>query len=172
MKKDKKGFTLIELMIVVAIIGILAAIAIPNFLRFQARAKQSEAKQNLGAIYTAYTSYFSDWNTYPSAASITVGGETYNCLQVADWEPKGQLRYSYECVETTAFSATVGSIQSCTITTGGSATQFTVAACGNIDNDSTIDEWGVDQDKNILNCCNDVRDTPDTKLFCSGVTCP
>ncbi|WP_414645174.1 type IV pilin protein, partial [Candidatus Deferrimicrobium sp.] len=52
-KKGKKGFTLIELMIVVAIIGILAAIAIPNFLRFQAKSKQSEAKTNLGGIFTA-----------------------------------------------------------------------------------------------------------------------
>ena len=51
-KKGKKGFTLIELMIVVAIIGILAAIAIPNFLQFQAKSKQSEAKSNLGAIFT------------------------------------------------------------------------------------------------------------------------
>jgi len=52
MLKGKKGFTLIELMIVVAIIGILAAIAIPNFLKFQAKSKQSEAKSNLGAIFT------------------------------------------------------------------------------------------------------------------------
>src|ERR1700757_1968481 len=58
MKRLQKGFTLIELMIVVAIIGILAAIAIPNFIRFQARSKQAEAKTNLKAIFTAEKSYF------------------------------------------------------------------------------------------------------------------
>jgi type IV pilus assembly protein PilA len=51
--RSSKGFTLIELMIVVAIIGILAAIAIPNFLQYQLKSKQSEAKVNLGAIKTS-----------------------------------------------------------------------------------------------------------------------
>ncbi len=53
MKKQSKGFTLIELMIVVAIIGILAAIAIPNFMRYQLRSKAAERKTNVGAIFKA-----------------------------------------------------------------------------------------------------------------------
>jgi prepilin-type N-terminal cleavage/methylation domain-containing protein len=50
--RRNRGFTLIELMIVVAIIGILAAIAIPNFIRFQARARQSESNTNLKSLFT------------------------------------------------------------------------------------------------------------------------
>jgi type IV pilus assembly protein PilA len=71
-RKMMKGFTLIELMIVVAIIGILAAIAIPNFIKFQARSKQSEAKTNLKALYTAERSYYQEKDTYSSFMS-TVG---------------------------------------------------------------------------------------------------
>ena len=68
-KRLGKGFTLIELMIVVAIIGILAAIAIPNFIRFQARSKQSEVKTNLKALYTGQKSRFGEKDRY----AITLG---------------------------------------------------------------------------------------------------
>ncbi|MHB8783823.1 MAG: type IV pilin protein [Desulfobacteria bacterium] len=80
--QSKKGFTLIELMIVVAIIGILAAIAIPNFLKFQAKSKMSEAKTNLGAIYTGQIAYFGEQNSYGSFASI-------------NWSPSGTPRYHF-----------------------------------------------------------------------------
>ena len=82
MLKSKKGFTLIELMIVVAIIGILAAIAIPNFLKFQAKSKQSEAKSNLGAIYTGQVAYFGEVNQYGDFNGI-------------NWSPSGTPRYHY-----------------------------------------------------------------------------
>ncbi|MCU0701777.1 MAG: prepilin-type N-terminal cleavage/methylation domain-containing protein [Myxococcaceae bacterium] len=102
---NKKGFTLIELMIVVAIIGILAAIAIPNFVKFQAKGKQSEANSNLKAIFSAQKAnypqlqgYWSDigaigfsperGNRYlydlgPTAATVDVGAEG-NCAQFVD----------------------------------------------------------------------------------------
>lgn len=57
MLHSRKGFTLIELMIVVAIIGILAAIAIPNFLTYQLKSRQSEARTNLGGIRSSETSH-------------------------------------------------------------------------------------------------------------------
>ena len=62
--RNRKGFTLVELMIVVAIIGILAAIAIPNFLQFRLKAKTSEAKSNLGAIRSTEVAYFAEWDFY------------------------------------------------------------------------------------------------------------
>ncbi|MHB1040752.1 MAG: type IV pilin protein [Desulfobacteria bacterium] len=89
--KGKKGFTLIELMIVVAIIGILAAIAIPNFLKFQAKSKMSEAKTNLGAIYTGELSYFGEQNSYGNFDSI-------------NWSPSGTPRYHFCLNITTGWS--------------------------------------------------------------------
>lgn len=83
MKTVKAGFTLIELMIVVAIIGLLAALAIPNFLKFQARSKQSEAKTNLKSTYTAEKSYYGDKQTY------------YDKFDVIGAIPEGNNRYQY-----------------------------------------------------------------------------
>ncbi len=63
-KLNSKGFTLIELMIVVAIIGILSAIAIPNYQRYQARSRQTEARLNLSGLYTAEQTYVVDSSTF------------------------------------------------------------------------------------------------------------
>jgi len=70
----QKGFTLIELMIVVAIIGILAAIAIPNFLTYQAKAKSSEAKTNINGIRTSEVAFFAENGAYVAAVANPVAG--------------------------------------------------------------------------------------------------
>ena len=69
LKGNQRGFTLVELMVVVAIIGLLAAVAIPNFKKFQAKTKTSEAKLQLAALYTAETSFNGDYDTYATCLS-------------------------------------------------------------------------------------------------------
>jgi len=59
-KSNKKGFTLIELMIVVAIIGILAAVAIPAFLKYIKKSKTTEARTNLRKIYDGEITYYAE----------------------------------------------------------------------------------------------------------------
>ena len=77
-KKASSGFSLVELMIVVAIIGILAALAIPRFQQFQSKARQSEARGNLAHIYTLQVSYNGDNDTFSGGAQtngcLTAGG--------------------------------------------------------------------------------------------------
>ncbi|HUV38142.1 MAG TPA: prepilin-type N-terminal cleavage/methylation domain-containing protein [Planctomycetota bacterium] len=111
LNKRSGGFTLIELMIVVAIIGILAAIAIPNFIRFQLRAKASEGKTNLKAISVAQEGYAAEFSTYVLAAAEPTalpggskadwgltdcgGADSAHGFCITGFAPEGEVYYQY-----------------------------------------------------------------------------
>jgi type IV pilus assembly protein PilA len=74
-KKGEKGFTLIELMIVIAIIGILAAIAIPQFVAYRQKGYDTQAKGELKSLYTACQAYFADSPTVTACTEALVSAQ-------------------------------------------------------------------------------------------------
>ena len=143
MKKDN-GFTLIELMIVVAIIAILAAIAIPNFLSFVSQTRRSEVKSNLEAIYRAEISYFAEKDLY-SSSFVDIR-----------WVPVGVANYTYS-VGTEYFGKDNNvNPKPASATPAANDNSFTAYGWGNIDRDSTVDIWHIDQLKNMVHDVDDI----------------
>jgi type IV pilus assembly protein PilE len=141
-RKHEKAFTLIELMIVVVIIGVLAAMAIPRFMRTTTKSKQTEAKLILKQIYTMERAYRQERDAYYPGDGSTVVAQPGAIIVPLGVEIAPAVYYSYSITGNgTSFTATAGS----------------KAATG-LDDDPTLDVWTIDQTGNLTVTTDDAVD--------------
>jgi type IV pilus assembly protein PilA len=181
MNRMAKGFTLLELMVVIALISILSSIAVPTFLEMEGRAKQAEAKTNLRALYNAEKAYFAENNSFTTL------------VRQVGFNIERSNRYQYNLASTTitddrsttsvlvtnttnaisidlfrGFGFGTGASAATPVTAGvcggniawglGNLTSgeavFTGAAQANIDSDATLDLWTISTASRSLTACN------------------
>jgi prepilin-type N-terminal cleavage/methylation domain-containing protein len=163
---SQKGFTLIELMIVVGIIGILVAIAAPNFSRYQSKARQSEAKIALAAIYAGEKSFYSEYSAYVgSFDAIGYSPEGQKRFYATGWAGvntgtvqgySGSVanpnwdRTNYPATWTTCTDADhTGALPAANAT--NDVQTFTSGARGQIRDGTACDYWTIDENKTLSN---------------------
>ena len=146
--QNQKGFTLIELMIVVVIIGILAAIAIPNYRAYLANARRSEVKVNLAAIHK-------------SEIAFHVANGRFSGFSEIGWGITGaSQRFTYRTMATDS-AGNPGAVEVRGPSSGNtsenslypassSVVSFTATATGNIDDDGGQDEWHINETQAAL----------------------
>ncbi len=130
----RSGFSLIEVMIVIAIIAFFAVLALPNFMTFLAKAKRTEAYIHLRALYMLEKAYFADHGKYTNRIQ---GTDSLN------WRPEGSVNYTYGFPG----SAIVGALGAPGSALQGSADAqgFTVCAVADIDNDGDVDVLTINE---------------------------
>lgn len=140
--KKKNAFTLIELMIVVAIIAFLSILTIPNLMKFLAKSKRAEAYINLSSLAMAQKAYFAENGKYTNILS----------KEGLNWKPEGNFNYSYGfngSVNSNYFvgqlKTPVSNLSNSKITPEG----FTICAAGDIDGDGVADVLCINQNNEI-----------------------
>jgi len=154
-RRSRRGFTLIELMVVVAVIGILAAIAIPNFLRFQLRSRTTEGRLNIAAIRTAQEAFNAEFNLFQPAllAPASLPGDTKiafsdpgnsgSNFSSIGWRPEGEVYFQYEVV------------------TGCSGQCYFIGAQADIDANGDLQHWGYHHPQYVLDGNGNIVTTTD-----------
>lgn len=185
LKKGQAGFSLVELMVVVAIIGVLATIAIPRVNRFIAKSRQSEAQVNLSSFYTFNKNFYVEFQGYT------------NAFDMMGFRPEGQLRYNvgiggtaagpnqYVVLKGTAFAGNTETKDACPLQTAAATaalqcftlegatndepddvagaiaadfSTFTAQATALLIANGNVDLWSITENKNLINNSDGTQD--------------
>lgn len=139
-QRRRRGFTLIELMITVAVLGTLATIAIPSYLRIQQRARIGEVKSNLAAIRSAQESYNAQYGTYVAAPVLPGGVLSPNKqawpnpalgYDLIGWTPEGSVYFNYSVLTPAGCPAP-----------GNPCPLYTAEGQSDLDGDGALNTWG------------------------------